>query len=108
MFNKETINDIEMYTLTAYFIDPGSSSLFVVSISNASALALICTVGRTLSRLEHEGAGTGLFLQNGTNPINDSIETPLWEENIGKTKWVKGSCFKTMGEFFCSLTLLHF
>ncbi|CAF0866076.1 unnamed protein product [Rotaria sordida] len=81
MFNVEMINGIEMYTLTAYFIDP----------------TLICTVGRTLSQLEHEGTGTGLFLQNGTNPIKDSIEIPLWEKDIGKTKWVKGGCFKTMG-----------
>jgi hypothetical protein len=107
MFNKETINNIEMYTLTAYFIDPGLSSLFVVSIFDTSTLALICTVGRTLSRLEHEGTGTGLFFQNGTNPIQDSVGVPLREDNIGKTKWVKGTCFKTMGEFFCSLTLLH-
>jgi hypothetical protein len=86
MFNKETINNIDMYILTAYFIDPG----------------LICTIGRTLSRLEHEGTGSGLFLQNGTNPIQDIIEVPLWENGTGKTKWVKGGCFRTMGESFCS------
>ena len=105
MFNKETINNTEMYTLTAYFIDPGCpSSLFIVSIFNASILARICTVGRTLSQLEHEGTGTGLFFQNGRNPIQDFIEVPLWEDNIGKTKWVKGTCFKTMGEFLFFLS----
>ncbi|CAF3577830.1 unnamed protein product, partial [Rotaria sp. Silwood1] len=68
------------------------------------AVTLICTDGRTLSQLEHEGTGTGLFLQNGTNPIIDSIEIPLWEDDIGKTKWVKGGCFKTMGDYiFLSL-----
>ncbi len=97
MFNKERINSIEMYTVTAYFINPGSSSLFVVSISDASILALICTVGRTISRLEHEGTGTGLFFRNGTNPIQDSVEMPLREDNIGKTKWMN-----------CSVLLLFF
>ncbi|CAF2792253.1 unnamed protein product [Rotaria sp. Silwood2] len=84
MFNTEMINGIAMYTLTAYFIEP----------------PLICTVGRTLSQLEREGTGTGLFLQNGTNPMIDSIELPLWENDMGKTKWVKGGCFKTMGDYF--------
>ncbi|CAF1085166.1 unnamed protein product [Adineta steineri] len=84
LFNRETINNVDMYTITAYFIEP----------------AKICTVGRTLSRLEHEGTGTGLFFQNGTNPLQDSIEVPFWENDIGRTKWTRGACFKTMGNHY--------
>ncbi|UJR19483.1 hypothetical protein I4U23_022612 [Adineta vaga] len=83
MYNRETINGIDMYTITAYFVPP----------------ATICSVGRTLSRLEHEGTGVGLFFQNGSNPLQDIVEVPLWQNDLGKTKWVRGACFKTMGEF---------
>ncbi|CAF1462502.1 unnamed protein product [Adineta ricciae] len=84
MYNRETINGIDMYTATAYFVPP----------------ATICSVGRTLSRLEHEGTGTGLFFQNGSNPLQDAVEVPLWESDLGKTKWAPGACFKTMGKHY--------
>jgi hypothetical protein len=101
MFNRETINNIDMYTITAYFIEPGKFFLFnLLESFSVSVPATICTVGRTLSRLEHEGTGTGLFFQNGTNPLQDSIEVPLWESDLGKTKWTQGACFNTMGKSY--------
>ncbi|CAF4665315.1 unnamed protein product, partial [Didymodactylos carnosus] len=44
MFNRDNINGIPVYLLTAYFVDPNT----------------ICTTGRTLARLDSEGVGTGL------------------------------------------------
>ncbi|CAF5082430.1 unnamed protein product, partial [Rotaria sp. Silwood1] len=63
MFTRDTIVGIDIYVLTAYFVDPRT----------------ICQSGRDASHLKHEGTGTGLWLQNGSNPIRDSIEMPLYE-----------------------------
>lgn len=97
MYNREMINGVDMYTLTAYFVNPGRLEKRHVPI-NASFLATICSVGRTLSRLENEGTGTGLFLQNGSNPVQDTLVIPMWETEVAKSKWTRGSCFKTMGK----------
>ncbi|CAF0984312.1 unnamed protein product [Adineta steineri] len=83
LFNRETINNVDMYTITAYFIEP----------------AKICTVGRTISSLEHEGTGTGLFFQNGTNPLHDSIQVPFWENDIGNHYWYDNYLDKNCSEF---------
>jgi len=81
MFNRDTIVGTDVYVLTAYFVDPKT----------------ICQSGRDASRLKKEGTGTGLWLQNGTDPIHDSFQSPLYEKEINKTKWVKGACFPSMG-----------
>ena len=81
MFNRDTIAGIDVYVLTAYFVDPST----------------ICTAGRDASRLKKEGTGTGLWLQNGTDPIQNSFQSPVQESDIGSTKWVKGACFPSMG-----------
>lgn len=82
MFNRDTIAGVDVYILTAYFVDPST----------------ICTSGRDASRLKNEGTGTGLWLQNGTNPIKDSFSVPLYENAANNTKWVKGACFPSMGK----------
>jgi len=81
MFNRDVINGIDVYILTAYFVNP----------------ATICGAGRDEKSLKSDGTGTGLWLQNGVNPLTDSMAIPLREENIGSTKWTKGSCFPSMG-----------
>ncbi|CAF4932835.1 unnamed protein product [Rotaria sp. Silwood1] len=83
MFTRDTIAGIDIYVLTAYFVDPRT----------------ICQSGRDVSHLKHEGTGTGLWLQNGSNPIRDSIEMPLYENMVNNTKWIKGTCLPTMGMF---------
>ena len=82
MFNRDTIAGIDVYVLTAYFVNPRT----------------ICQPGRVAQRLTTEGTGTGLWLQNGTDPIRDSFPAPLTEADVTGTKWVKGSCFPTMGK----------
>jgi len=81
MFNRDTILDKDVYILTAYFVDPST----------------ICSSGRDASSLKEEGTGTGVWLQNGTDPIRDSIHAPLHENEVSDTKWVKGACFPSMG-----------
>ena len=34
----------------------------------------------------------------GTDPIRDSVLMPLYEDNVGTTKWIKGACFPSMGK----------
>ena len=70
-------------------------------------LGTICISGRTLSNLEHQGTGTGLFIQNGSSPLRDVIKIPQWETDLAQTKWNHGGCFPTMGKlrflpFICS------
>jgi charged multivesicular body protein 7 len=67
--------------MTAYFVDPST----------------ICTTGRTKDDLEKQGTGTGLWLQHGPNSLTDCVNIPLKEDDIKKTKWGNGKCFKTMG-----------
>jgi hypothetical protein len=84
MYNRDTIAGTDVYVLTAYFVDPKT----------------ICQSGRDASRLKKDGTGTGLWLQNGTDPIRDSFPTPLHEAETSTTKWVKGACFPTMGTHY--------
>ncbi|CAF3664420.1 unnamed protein product [Rotaria socialis] len=81
MFNRDTIAGVDLYILTAYFVDPRT----------------ICQSGRNPSHLNRDGTGTGLWLQNGSNPIRDSIEMPLYDNTVSNTKWAKGACLPTMG-----------
>ena len=82
MFNRDTIGGVDAYVLTAYFVDPKS----------------ICQTGRSVASIESQGVGTGLWLQNGSDPIQDSVAVPLDEKSVSGTKWVKGACFPTMGK----------
>jgi hypothetical protein len=88
-----------MYTLTAYFVHPGTFnvSLLLMNIHVIFISATICTVGRSIIDLEHQGTGTGLFIQNGTNPRQHFIQIPLMDNQLSNTKWTRGACFKTMG-----------
>lgn len=71
----------EVYFLTAYFVDP----------------SIICNGGRTREQYLQDGTGTGLYLQNGPDPIKDSKKVPVYEKDVEGTKWVKGGCFRSMG-----------
>ncbi|CAF1175274.1 unnamed protein product [Rotaria sordida] len=84
MFNRDQVLGIDAHLLTAYFVNP----------------LTICSTGRDPSSLKHEGTGTGLWLQNGTDPIRDSIQIPLFESDLSPTKWDKGLCFPSMGKHY--------
>lgn len=97
MFNRDTVAGVDAYVLTAYFVDPST----------------ICKSGRNTARLQREGTGTGVWLQNGTDPIRDSVQVPQYENLVPGTKWIKGGCFPSMGEltsfvsksfYFCQFT----
>ncbi|XP_054710838.1 uncharacterized protein LOC129220442 [Uloborus diversus] len=75
------LGEEEVYFTTAYFVDP----------------SIICNGGRTKEQFEEDGTGTGLYLQNGTDPIRNSVQVPLYEKDLEGTEWVKGQCFRTMG-----------
>ncbi|KAG8193806.1 hypothetical protein JTE90_029540 [Oedothorax gibbosus] len=75
------LGEEEVYFLTAYFVDPN----------------IICNGGRTKEQYEEQGIGTELHLQNGSDPIRNSVEVPLYEKDLEDTHWVKGRCFRTMG-----------
>ena len=82
MFNRDTVAGIDAYILTAYFVDPST----------------ICQSGRDASTLKTVGTGSGLWLQNGTDPIRNSAAVPMDESSAVGTRWVKGACFPTMGK----------
>ena len=67
-------------------------------INDSKYLETICTSGRTLSDLEHQGTGTSRFIQNGSNPVEDVFEIPQWVIDLEQTKWMRGACLKTMGK----------
>ncbi|CAG2202124.1 unnamed protein product [Mytilus edulis] len=67
--------------ISAYFVDP----------------AIICASGRTTALYHQQGVGTDLYIQNGTDPIADSIKIPHLQSGITSTHWTKGKCFPTMG-----------
>ena len=81
MFNRDRINGIDVYVLTAYFIDPRR----------------ICRSKKNPYRKE-DCKANGLWLQNGTHPIHDSFLSSIKETEITSTKWVQGQCFPTMGK----------
>ncbi|KAK3104454.1 hypothetical protein FSP39_002394 [Pinctada imbricata] len=75
--------------VTVYFVDP----------------ATICTTGRTHAQYVHDGTGTGLFIQNGTDPLK-SIRIPHSEVQAKATNWGYGKCLPTMGKhYFHALSL---
>jgi charged multivesicular body protein 7 len=84
MANRMYIDDGDYWTLTAYFVDPST----------------ICSTGRTQDQLTSDGTGTGLWLQQGVDPIKNSVSIPLTEDEVKKTDWKFGHCFKTMGNHY--------
>jgi charged multivesicular body protein 7 len=74
------ISDGDYWTLTIYTVDP----------------SIICTTGRSASEYASQGTGTGVWVQNGTDP-SMSMQMPQMESGMSGTKWVKGKCFYTMG-----------
>ncbi|CAF1227527.1 unnamed protein product [Rotaria sordida] len=81
MFNRDMVNGVDVYLLTAYVVDPRT----------------ICSSTRDTNHREKNSVGTGLWLQNGSNPIDDSVPIPMSQTDADKTKWVKGACFPSMG-----------
>jgi charged multivesicular body protein 7 len=81
--DKYFIDDGDYWTITAYFVDPST----------------VCNTGRSASELS-QGTGTGLWLQYGTDAIKSSLNIPLNEDDIKKTNWGHGKCFKTMGQHY--------
>ena len=81
MYNEDTIRGVDVYILTAYFIDPKT----------------ICQAADIPTR-KLGASGTGLWLQNGTNPIQDSFVVPINQSDIQTTKWTLGHCFVSMGK----------
>lgn len=63
-----------------------------------SLLAKICTTGRSADQFNKEGTGNNLYIQNGSNPMTDSILIPHDQDELGKTMWTKSPCFIGMGE----------
>ncbi|VDI73205.1 Hypothetical predicted protein [Mytilus galloprovincialis] len=59
--------------------------------------AIICFCGRSAALYQHQGEGTDLYIQNGTDPVDDFIKIPHLQSGITTTKWTKGKCFPTMG-----------
>ncbi len=81
MYNRDRIGGVDLYILTAYFVDPTT-----ICRSNGDANREVGTTG------------TGLWLQNGPDPVRDSFSSPIAQSDADNTKWVKGSCFPSMGE----------
>jgi charged multivesicular body protein 7 len=84
MFQTTTINGKDVFTLTAYFVNPGT----------------ICTTGRNETDLKTKGTGDSLFLQNGAKLPLDStnlIRVPLKRSNAIRDGWTKNQCFYGMG-----------
>ncbi|KAL8606084.1 hypothetical protein ACOMHN_044420 [Nucella lapillus] len=74
-------DDGDHFTLTAYFLDP----------------AHICTVGRSASQYSVEGTGNALYIQNGSDPVTQSIRVPSTQSAVSGTGWTLGHCFPAMG-----------
>jgi len=81
MFNRDTIAGTDVYILTAYFVDPKT----------------ICQSDDKPNSRPIGTTGTGLWLQNGTDPIQDSFLIPMNQSDVDHTKWVQGACFPSMG-----------
>jgi len=81
MYNTDTIGGVDVYILTAYFVDPQT----------------ICSSTDIPNRRLGD-TGTGLWLQNGTDPIQNSFTIPLDQNKINETKWTLGHCFYSMGK----------
>lgn len=59
--------------------------------------ATVCN-GRTPDQFSSEGTGTGLWIQNGTDPVANSVRIPQKQSDADTSEWTKGSCFVSMGK----------
>jgi charged multivesicular body protein 7 len=84
MNGHPVVDDGNYWTLTAYTVDPST----------------ICSTGRTADQYNTQGTGYGLWIQNGTNPVANSLKIPLDEASIKQTPWLFGHCFYTMGDHY--------
>ena len=82
MFNRDTIAGIDAYILTAYFVDPKT----------------ICSSDENTNVRLKRDVGTGFWLQNGTDPILNSVSIPIDQAGTSSTKWIEGACFPSMGK----------
>lgn len=80
-----------------------------IFIQEATHITLHCDFpetlcdGRTVEQFDSEGTGTGLWIQNGTDPEEDSVRMPETQDEANKSAWTQGSCFITMGIVYWSL-----
>jgi len=81
-FNFDSANKLMIQT--AYFVPPRD----------------ICSGGRTSDEYSNEGTGSNLYLQQGPDPVANSVMVPRLESEIGTTTWTKGNCFYTMGQHY--------
>lgn len=44
-----------------------------------------------------EGIGSGLYFQNGPNPLTDAVPVPSEESTIQQTLWGQGKCVPRLG-----------
>jgi hypothetical protein len=81
MYQTTSIKGQEVYTLTAYFVNPKN----------------ICTTGRRKSDVKNNGIGTGLYLQNSNTVPPSLIKVPMKRGDAIKEGWSKNECFFGMG-----------
>jgi charged multivesicular body protein 7 len=79
MFQSETLDSKNVYTLTAYFVEPNT----------------ICTTGRQATALTSEGTLTQLYFQNGPS-IAGPIVAPMTRPTQ-PSDWSENNCFPMMG-----------
>jgi len=80
MFLKNSIDSQDVYTLTAYFVDP----------------ATICTTGRLATDLTISGTGNVLYFQNGPDATT-LIQAPMDRPTALSEGWSDNKCFVGMG-----------
>jgi len=80
VYQSISYEDQEYFVLTSYFVNP----------------EIICTTGRNDSSLETEGTGTGLWVQNGTNPLS-FVYVPRNRSEGYEQGWTRNQCFPGMG-----------
>uniref|UniRef100_A0A1W7R968 Venom protein n=1 Tax=Hadrurus spadix TaxID=141984 RepID=A0A1W7R968_9SCOR len=73
----------DTYFRTVYFMDP----------------SYICKSNRTKKEFKNN-IGTGLWIQNGSNPNVNLIKVPIKKDELKSTKWTKGKCFVSMGRHY--------
>ena len=88
--NQPYVEHGNHYFLTAYFTDPRT----------------ICSTGRDQTQWDRDGTGDGLYIQNGTTPIQ-SMKIPATEAEMANTRWTKGKCFYSMGMHYWYDTSLN-
>ncbi|KAK7508448.1 hypothetical protein BaRGS_00000014 [Batillaria attramentaria] len=84
-------DDGDHMTLTAYFTDPN----------------VICASGRSASQFSTEGTGSVLLIQNGSDPVRDSLRIPNEQSGADNpaSGWTLGHCFPAMGvHYWYSIT----